>query len=310
VLAAVEDLGYRPSGIARSLKRRATGTFGLLVTDITNPFFPELVRAVEDAARELGYAVILGNADEDPEREAAYLELLAERRVDGMIVASSGLTDRHGRWLASAPLPVVLVNCALPDGSRPAVLTDNRAGARMAGEHLLALGHRRLGHISGQPANAAMAERLDGVRDAIGGAGMAAEALVVMEGDDHVTGGERAAHDLLGACPIITGIVCYNDLTAIGALRAIRARGLRVPADVSVVGFDDIDLAAYVDPPLTTIAQQTARIGRHAIEWLVEILAGRDAGEDQSGEPFSPRTVRLPATLRVRESTAPPAKPA
>ena len=312
VFDAVGELGYRPSAIARSLKLRTTGTFGLIVTDILNPFFPELVRAIEDAARERGYAVLLGNGDEDPDREATYLEVLAERRVDGLLVASGGLSERHGRWLQSTVMPVVLVNCELADGSRPAVLTDNRSASRLAAEHLLELGHRRLGHVTGRPTNAATSERIVGIRDALDAAGLGPEALCLAEGDGHVVGGERATHALLDRTPAPTGVLCYNDLTAIGAIRAVRARGLRVPGDVSVVGFDDIDLAAYVEPPLTTVSQGIVDIGHAAVALLLEAIRtgthhvdGAAAG-GHAAPPAAPGIVRLPATLRVRSSTGPP----
>ena len=313
VLDAARELDYRPSGIARSLKLRTTGTFGLIVTDILNPFFPELVRSIEDAARERGYSVLLGNGDEDPDREAAYLELLAQRRVDGLLVASGGLSERHGRWLRNAPIPVVLVNCELADGSRPAVLTDNRAAARLAAEHVLGLGHHRIGHITGRPTNAATSERIAGIRDALA-ANNRRETLTLAEGDDHVAGGELAMSRLLDSPSQPTAVLCYNDLTAIGAIRAIRGRGLDVPADISVVGFDDIDLAAYVDPPLTTVSQAIVAIGQASVRALLEALR-EAAGSAQAGTTLeasgaavrSPAPViRLPAALRLRSSTGPP----
>lgn len=304
VLEAVHELGYRPSGVARSLKLRATATLGLIVTDIENPFFPELVRSIEDAAREREYSVLFCNGDEDPDREESYLELLAERRVDGIIVASSGLTERHGRWIAGALVPVVLVNCETSGGSRPAILSDNREGARVAAEHLLALGHRRLGLVLGQPANAATAERLGGVRDALEAAGLPPDELATARGDGHVAGGERATEELLRAIPGLTAIVCYNDLTAIGAIRAVRATGRRVPEDVSIVGFDDIDLARYVDPPLTTVAQQTARMGRWGVERLADLIRGANGAAH--GAIVGSGAVRLPTTLRIRGSTVSP----
>ena len=128
VLAAARELDYRPSGVARSLKRQTTETLGLIVTDIENPYFPELVRAVEDAARAEGYAILLCNAADDPEREAGYLELLVERRVDGLIIAASSLGGRHAEWLAAPPLPVVLVNTTAADVDLPSIHSDNRAG--------------------------------------------------------------------------------------------------------------------------------------------------------------------------------------
>jgi DNA-binding LacI/PurR family transcriptional regulator len=305
VLAAVHELDYRPSGIARSLKMGSTRTIGLIVTDILNPFYPELVRAIEDAARARDLAIMLCNGQEDADREATYLELLSERRVDGIIVASGSLSERHGQWLRSAPVPVVLVNCRIAGDSQPAALTDNNAAARLATEHLLALGHRRLGHITGRPTDAATDDRLAGVRAAISSAEMPPGALVVVEGDGHVTGGVRGMAELLAA-PGVTGVVCYNDLTAIGALRAIRDRGLNVPEDVSVVGFDDIDLAMLVDPPLTTIAQDTESMGRWAVEHLVEILGG---GHGQPSHDAAPQpdagVLLLPGRLRVRGTSGP-----
>lgn len=299
ILSSARDLGFRPSGVARSLKLRTTRTLGLVITDIGNPFFPELVRAVEVAARERGYAVLLCNAGEDGEREASYLELLAARRVDGVVIASSGVGQRHATWLATAPLPVVLVNCASPVVPLPTILSDNRAGAAMAVEHLLALGHERIGHITAPPRNEAAADRLEGAREAFRRVGRDPAELLVEEGDGHVTGGAVAATALLDRDRALTAVFAYNDLTAIGAVRAIRGRGLHVPEDVSVVGFDDVDLAAYADPPLTTVAQATAQMGRWAVAQLLDRLNGGDGvGHIE--------TVTLPVHLEVRGSTAPP----
>jgi LacI family transcriptional regulator len=294
---AARELAYRPSGIARSLKLRTTRTLGLIVTDIENPYFPQLVRTIEDAARADGYGVLLCNADDDPDREAAYLDLLVERRVDGIIIAASGLGSHQRDWLAGAPLPVVLVNTVAEGVPLPAIVSDNRAGGRAAVEHLLALGHRRIGHVTAAPRNVDAPDRLAGARNAIDADGVAAE-LEVASGDPGVVGGERAMHDLLDRVPDLTAVFAYNDLMAIGAMRAIRASGRRVPEDVSVVGFDDVDLAAYVDPALTTIAQSTAEMGR----WAFDRLAGLLAEPDRSDRP---EVVRLPVRLEIRRSTAP-----
>jgi LacI family transcriptional regulator len=294
VLDAARRLGYRPSGVARSLKLRTTRTFGLIVTDIENPFFPQLVRAVEDAANAAGYAVLLCNAVDDPSRELAYLELLADRRVDGVVIAAASLGRRQQAWLAEAPVPVVLVNGSVPGTRIPSIESDNAGGGRLATEHLLALGHRRLAALTA-PRNADAAARLAGVRDAV--SGPAAE-LAVGEGDPTVAGGEAATDQVLAAQPGTTGIVAYNDLMAIGAMRVVRASGRRVPDDVSVVGFDDIGLASLVEPPLTTVAQSTVEMGRWAIERLTAAVRGESAG--------SPGP--LPVRLVVRGSTglAPP----
>jgi LacI family transcriptional regulator len=298
VLAAVEALGYRPSGVARSLKLRSTRTIGLVVTDIANPYFPKIVRAVEDAALERGHAVLLCDGADDPSREETYLDLLIERRVDGIVIASSGLEERYREWLGRRPVPVVLVNCTARGAALPAILSDNRAGGRLAAEHVLALGHRRIGHISAPSRNAAAGERLAGIRDATQAVPDAE--LAVVDGDGTVEGGEAAAHLLLDRRPGPTAILCYNDLTAIGVVRAVRDRGLRVPADVSVVGYDDIPFSAWLEPALTTVAQDTSEMGRWAVERLVERIAGH------ASEPAADGVVLLPVRLRIRASTAPP----
>lgn len=297
VLEAARVLGYRPSGVARSLKLRTTRTFGLIVTDIENPFFPQLVRAVEDAANEQGYAVLLCNAVDDPERELAYLELLADRRVDGVVIAAGSLGLRQRRWLDAAPLPVVLVNGSIPGTA--SIESDNLAGGRLAGEHLVALGHRRLGVLTAPARNVDAGARLAGVRAAVEAAGLDAAGVMVVTGEPGVTGGETAMRALLRDAPLTTGVAAYNDLMAIGAMRAVRACGRRVPDDVSVVGFDDIGLAAFVDPALTSVAQSTAEMGRWAIARLTAAVRG-----ETTAEPIGP--VMIPVLLRVRASTGPP----
>lgn len=302
VLAAAHELDYRPSGIARALKRSQTRTIGLLVTDIGNPFFPQVVRAIEDEAHRRGYGVLLCNAADDPDRELAYLDLLLERRVDGLIVASARTTRRHAARLGQQPMPVVLVNAETTAGSLPSVTVAHRLGARMAAAHLLELGHRRIAHLAGPMTQAAASRlRLAGVTDALRASGVDPSSLLVAEGNEHVDGGELATEQLLAATPSPTGIVAYNDLSAIGALRAIRSAGLGVPKDISVVGFDDIELASWTDPPLTTIRQPTETLGRRAVQRLID-----------GQPPGVPRAVVLDPTLVVRGSTreAPPVREA
>jgi LacI family transcriptional regulator len=293
VLKAARELDYRPSEVARSLKRRSTQTLGLIITDIENPYFPQLVRSVEDAARAAGYSVLLCNAADDPEREASYLDLLVERRVDGLVIAASSLGARHGDWLTAPPIPVVLVNTAAPEADVPTIMSDNEGGGRMVAEHLIGLGHRRFGYLMPPPRNVDAPDRLAGVRRALREAGIGPDALQIARGEALVWGGEVAANELLDRAPETTAFIAYNDLMAIGALRALRRRGRRVPAEASVAGFDDVALAAYVDPPLTTIAQRTEEMGRWAVARLV--------GEDGLG----PSSVRLPVDLQIRESTGP-----
>ena len=290
VLAAVSELDYRPSGIARALKRRETRTLGLLVTDIGNPFYPLVARAVEAAAHELGYAIVLANGGNDPEREIAHLELLLERRVDGILVASSRVSHRHAARLRRAPVPVVLIN-SIAGPTLSGVATAHRRGTRLAAEHLVDLGHRRIGYVGVPRGHGASTLRRAGVADAL----RTRDPAVVVEGDGTVDGGDRSVEPLLDAG--VTGIVAYNDLTAIGVLRGLRRHAVAVPGEVSVVGFDDIEMASWTDPPLTTVRQPFDALGTWAVARVVDAIRGGSA-----------ETVRalLEPELVVRASTARP----
>jgi LacI family transcriptional regulator len=308
VLAAARELGYRPSGVARSLRQRATRTLGLIVTDIENPFFPELVRTVEDAAREQGYAILLCNASDDPEREAGYLDLLVDRWVDGVVIAASNLGVRHREWLLAAPLPIVLVNSVDRTIDLPTIASDSVLGGRLATEHLVGLGHRRFGIVTAGPRNLDAPDRLGGAQSALAAAGIPGADVHVAIEEPTVAGGQRAAAAILAGDPEVTALVAYNDLMAIGAMRAVRASERRVPDDLSVVGFDDVDLAAFVDPPLTTIAQSTAEMGRWAVDQLTRHLGRPAAGAGSNGARDDPQPaahVVLPVHLIVRGSTGP-----
>ena len=293
VLAAARELAYRPSGVARALKRQETLTLGLVVTDITNPFYPQLVRAVEAAAHGRGYGIVLANGGDDAARELEHLDLLIDRRVDGIVIVSSRMTRRHAQRLRDTPIPVVLVNATVAGSTLPTVTTAHRRGARMATDHLIGLGHRRIAHIGAPPDQAASAQRRLGVRDALRAAGLKEPAVVI--GDGGVTGGAQAAETLVGTD--VTGIVAYNDLTAIGALRTLRRAGVDVPAEMSVIGFDDIDLAAWTDPPLTTVRQPIDALAGWAVNHLADRLTGHAADRVES-------PVSLEPILIVRGTTA------
>ena len=300
VLGAVEELDYRPSGVARSLRMRRTRTFGLIVTDIQNPFFPELVQAADVAARARGYSILLGSAAYDEQRAVHYLDLMVDRRVDGMIIASSQLSEASWTWLAASPVPLVVVN-AEPAGVPVTLVTsDNRGGSRLAAEHLLALGHRSIAYIRGAESFSADVPRLTGFREACRDAGVPVEDRPELRGDGQFDGGERAVTELLSRASPVTAIACYNDVTAIGALRTLRAAKVSVPSEISVVGCDDIVAASWVAPALTTVAQQKSEMGRIAVERLAEIL-------DHPENPPAAETIRLPMVLQIRESTGPAA---
>ncbi len=307
VAAAARDLAYRPSGVARSLKLRTTKTFGLIITDIENPYFPQLVRAVEDAAHQEGYALVLCNAADDPDRKSFYLDLLVDRRMDGVIIAASKLGERHRAWLREARLPIVLVNTPSRGVRLPSVASDNRGGGRLAAAHLIELGHRRLGALTAGPRNADAPLRLAGVRDAMLAAGLDPDGLTITTGGPDIVGGETAMSEMLDRDAGVTGIVAYNDLMAIGALRSVRASGGRVPADVSVVGFDGVALSAYVEPPLTTVSQSTVDLGRLAVRQLIQHVRGTSpSAVGATKVERVPDKILVPVVLTVRGSTGPP----
>jgi LacI family transcriptional regulator len=292
---AVAELGYRPSGVARSLRMRRTRTIGLIVTDIQNPFFPELVQAADDAARAIGYSILLGSAAYDEHRAKHYMDLMVDRRVDGMIIASSQLGGESLDWLLSAPIPAVVVNAEPGDLPVTVITSDNEGGSRQAVEHLVALGHRRIAYVMGAPDFTAARPRYRGFREACAAAGIAVADAPAFEGEGQYDSGVRAAAEILASGTDVSAIVCHNDVTAIGVLGALRAAGHRVPDEMSVVGFDDIAAASWVTPGLTTIAQQKAEMGRLAVEHLASA----------ADVALMPEVIRLPTALRARESSGP-----
>lgn len=309
VALAARELRYRPSGVARSLKLRSTRTIGLIVTDIENPYFPQIVRAVEDAARAAGYSVLLADGRRDPDREIESLEVLADREVDGLIIASTALTRRHTARIRELRCPIVIVNSESTIPMVPAILSDNVSGGRLAAEHLLSLGHRHFAFVA-LPREDASAEfdRVRGARLALAEGGPADSALVVVPGETGVSGGEMAVTAALRESPRTTAVICANDLTAIGAIRGLRRSGRAVPLDVSVVGFDDIDIVSHLDPPLTTIRQATTEMGEWALASLRERMTGELKPEALALDSKTSPTVRLDVTLVVRESTAAPGR--
>lgn len=288
------EYGYRPSAVARGLVTRRTRTIGLAVTSIADPFTAEVASGVEQAASDSGYSVFLADSNADPEREKKVVQTLAEQRVDGIIVTSSRVGALHLPLLAEMMVPIVLVNDQHPGSVAHSVLISNIDGTRMLVEHLLSLGHRRIGYIGDAHGYQSDTERLDGYQIGLAEAGIAVRPEWIVHGNGKPDAAVEAANRLLDLPEPPTAICCYNDMTALGALHAIHARGLHVPDDLSLVGFDDLFLAAYTDPPLTTIHQPMRRMGELAMESLVKLMNGKD----------SVQQVVIQPELVVRTSTA------
>jgi len=292
---AVEQLGYRPNTIARSLVTRSTQTIALLLPDITNPFYAELVAGIQDQVLAEGHTMLLCTTESDPEREERYLSLLHAKQVDGALVDGLVLPpDRIARFVREG-FPIVCLDRDVDSVSVPLVQVDNRLGARLATEHLLALGHTRIGHVAGAEELRISEERVAGYRQALADGGIEPDPALVAVGSFTEEGGHRAALQLLERG--VTAVFAANDLSALGVVNALTERALRVPADVSVVGFDDVRLSAFTSPPLTTIHQPAREIAELATRLLLELSSGREV--HQQLHLLEPRLV-------VRGSTAPP----
>jgi DNA-binding LacI/PurR family transcriptional regulator len=291
------EMGYLPSAVARSLVTRRTHTIGVVVSTITDLFFAEVIHTIEETALDYGYGVILANSGGEPHRELKAIRALRERRVDGIILVS-GCSSREDLCAEiGIDIPVVIINNVHQEHIGCSVEVDNLSGAMEATQHLLDLGHRRIAHIAGPRREWDSVERQSGYEQALQAHGLPVDPTLIVQGDNRPQGGIEAMRRLLALPAPPTAVFCYNDATALGAMRAARAAGLCIPQDLSVVGFDDIDLAPYLDPPLTTIAQPKRQMGEKAVQMVLDLLAGDQAVQD----------CVLPSWLVVRGSTMPPA---
>jgi LacI family transcriptional regulator len=283
VLDVIERLGYRPSGIARGLATKRTGTLGLVVPDISNPFFSDVVRGVEDQAYMRGYNVFLCNTEEDPQRELTILESLEEKRVDGLLLASSRLEEGDLRSaLAGFPVVVLINRRLVSEGNGVGVvLVDDVAAARMATQHLLDSNHTPVGFLAGPPASRSGRSRVEGYRAILAEVGLDYNPAWVRNCSSDVEGGRESGIDLLSDRPELTGLLCYNDLVAVGALQAAGDVGRHVPADLCIVGFDDIPVAALVTPPLTTCRGPRYDLGWEATALLFDRIQGKPVGRSE-----------------------------
>ncbi len=293
VRAAIATLGYVPSHAAQSLRSGSMRTVGVLVPDITNYFFAQLITGVEDAASEAGFSTIVGNSRFDTARELRHLNTMAQRGVDALVYVAGAPPSRRILQELSRRIPIALADEEIESLVTSVVVADHRKGGSLLGSHLAALGHTAALVISGPPSLASCRERLDGFKDTFTGTAIVVEA-------DYLEGGGSAAiesHPPDGNQPY-TAVCALNDLMAMGALAGLRDLGYSVPEEVSVVGFDDIAAAAVIDPPLTTVHQPAYEVGKTAATQLLnDIKRGQRRG--------SSRHV-LDVTLVVRHSTAPP----
>lgn len=272
VQKVIAETGYRPSHIARSLVSARTATIGLIIPDISNPFFSAVARGADQVASDQGYSILLCNASEDASREIDLLNLLHERYVDGVIVCGSRQEDAPLTEALSQFRAAVLVNRRLEGGSIPAVLIDDALGGVMITQHLLQLGHKAIGFVAGPKTSYSGRERLRGYKQALAGADIEPQPGWVQHCLPTTAAGEESTNLLLNANPELSALFCYNDLVALGALRQCATLGYHVPGDIAVTGFDDIMLAGVVTPALTTCHVPRAEIGSRAVTMLLDCI--------------------------------------
>jgi DNA-binding LacI/PurR family transcriptional regulator len=297
VMAAVEELGYQPSRVARRLRRQESKILGLIISDIQNSFFTSLVRAVEDVASHNDYAVFLCNSDEDLQKEQMYIDLLLAEHVAGVVISPTCETDTYCVRLLENGIPVVTVDRRLLQVPCPGVLVDNEAAAAELVDHLVADGHRRIAGLFGLMTMTTGRQRYEGYTRGLRANGLPVLPELVRYSLPHEAAGYAFANELLSAPEPPSAILGGNNLLTMGALRAIRERGLRIPRDIAIVSFDVVPWMPLFEPPLTVIAMPTYDMGRIAAEILLRSIAGEDASE-----PAPAQDVILNATLQLGQS--------
>lgn len=295
VLRAVEDLKYRPNAIARSLRMKTTGTIAMIIPDITNPFFPEIIKGAQVAAAEKGSSLILFNTEENVEKQREYIELVSEKQIDGVLLSSVHIDDNKSIVLLEKyEKPYVLVNRVKRNIQSPFVTVDDVYGATLAVEHLIQLGHRKIAHITGPLYTDTGLQRLEGYRKTLNKFGVKFFSEYVIESKFDAEGGSEAMKKLLLLENKFTAVFAANDLIAIGALSAMQEKGLKSPEDISIIGFNDIWVAQKVSPPLTSIKFPLFDMGYSAAKILMQKIQGKTIDNDK---------IVLDLELVVRHST-------
>lgn len=292
-------MGYVPSAAARTLKTSRSHAVGVVVTNIADPFLSEVVGGIEEVMLRAGYSLFLAAAHRENAREHNVVRALAEHRIDGALICSSQINAADLAALEKFGVPLVLINNDVPGDFAHSISHDDEWGGRQVTRHLLSLGHRRLAYLGNAASGQTNLDRYAGCRAEMAAQGVRAQPSWRLQGPNgRPDGGRMGAEAFLALSPRPTALFCFNDLMAFGALQRLRQSGLRVPEDVSVAGFDDVFVAEYADPPLTTFVQPKRQLGAEAAELMLTLLSG--------AAPPSPRAKTMRGELLVRASTAPP----
>lgn len=294
VLKAIKELGFYPNAMARGLHLKETKTIGLIVQDISNPYYPSIVRGVEDAAQELGYTVILANAYRSRERTTKYLNVLREKRVDGIIFTGGGAVKdaAEDNFFERNDVSTVVIGKSC-NAKMPSVQVNNVQASREACEHLIRLGHRQIVTVTGPEDSTTVVDRLEGYRQALMAHGIVYREEFVLRCNFEFDEGYKAVEKFLDVSnDKVTAIFAQNDMMAIGIMKALKEKGLKIPEDIAVIGFDNIPLASFVTPMLSTVAVPIYELGRTAMRIMSDL---------QSGHEIS-RITTLPTKLLLRQS--------
>lgn len=299
ILRIAEEMNYRPNAVARSLVMKKSQTIGLIISGLTrsrtgHDLTFNIICGVNDRATEAGYDMVLSTTDPSRQKQVPYMELCRRRQLDGVILMGARTDDPYLKEVLEASVPCVLIDVPLVGEKCSHVTLDNERGARLAVEHLIAGGHREIGMINGHAQAFVSLERLNGYRNALKEAGIEYRPERVFYGDFEESSGREGIRHLLSRFPEMTAVFCSSDTMAIGAIRELKDMGKRVPEDISVMGFDDIELASFITPLLSTVHQPFYEFGSRAVDLLIRLLKG----EIGTADVLEPR-------LKIRGSTAP-----
>lgn len=297
ILRTARELNYKPNHLARGLRLQKTNTIGLVVPDVSNPFFASVTKRVQHVAHEMGYSLIVCNTDENLELEVEHVNLLYRERVDGLIAMPVGQRHEHFNEWMEQDLPLVLLDRCFETFDTDSVVVDNYRGAYEAVEHLIGFGHERIAIVQGLPGTSTSNARLEGYRDALQAHDLAVHDQLIVGEDFRKESGYYETKLLLNLEKPPTAIFLTSDLITLGSLQAIREEDLQIPGDVSLVVFDDFEFAPFLECPLTAVRQPKERMGEMAVKLLIKRLRGRKS---------EPRQITLQPELIVRESGAPP----
>lgn len=306
VYEAMEVLGYQQNSLARGLRLGETRTIGIIIPDNSNPFFADIARYIENAGFENGYSAILCNSDDLPEKELAYIQVLIEKQVDGIIFITAGKNNQSIERLQKSHIPVVIVDRHFEAADMDEVFVDNYRGAFEAAKHLITLGHRRIGLISGPSVTDTSSSRVAGYRDALFQSGIAYDDSIIFPGNFRPESGRQGVRRLMGNDNPPTAVFCLNDMMAVAAINELQKMGIRVPQDVSVIGYDDVGILSELADDLTTVHQPIDQMAAIASRMVIGRIQNKEKAFEKKVEILQPSLVIRSSTGKCRKQSINP----